>query len=1790
MQGIDDYEILETLHESANSLVLRARGADRVRVILKVLKKDYPSPVELTRYRQEYEVTRSLSCEHVIVAHGLRKHQNTLIMALEDFGGESLARVMRGRRLAMREILEIATQLTRALGEVHAHHVVHKDINPSNVVWNPGTGQLKLIDFGIATRLSRENPVLGSPEVLEGTLAYMSPEQTGRTSRSMDYRTDFYSLGATLYQLATGRLPFPTEDPVELVHNHIAREVVPAHELEPEVPVVLSRIIGKLLAKAAEERYQSAHGLLHDLAVLERVLAGEPVEEGEGFEPGRHDASERFGVPQKLYGRQRELATVLETFRRVSDGRSELLLIGGYSGVGKTALIQEVYEPITERRGYFAGGKFDQLQRNVPFSGLVGALRDLVRQLLTESEERLVQWRHRLAAAFGANGQVIVDVIPDLELIVGPQEPVPELSSAEAMNRFNLVFPSFIRVFCGGGRPLVLFLDDLQWADSATLQLIELLLTDEGTENLLLIGAYRDNEVDALHPLTDMVERLRQGGATIGRIELLPLALGDLQQLVADTLHRGLPEVQRLAELVLAKTRGNPFFVMQFLEMLYRDHLVTRAGGRWEWDITRIEAAGITDNVVDLMIDKVRRLPEATQQALRLAACVGNRFDLETLALVHHEDPARTFQALLPALEEGLVLPVSGLEALDPAEPMSPLLIRHYRFQHDRVQQSAYSLLGAEEGKAIHLEIGRRLLATMSPKRLAERVFDVVDHLDLGRELIVDPAERRRLAELNLEAGKKAKESTAYVAARQYLRVAHEALPADAWEVAYPLTLELHMVLAEVEYLNGDFERSEQLAALVLARAHTDLERAAVHAMLIVQYTLRTRFADAIGTGQTLLAVLGIELPLQDLEQHAFAMLGHVGQLLGDRPIASLYDDPDVADPRMRMAHVALRHLTIAAFLSNQALFPVVTALAVRLSLEHGNAPESALCYSNYGLILGAFMGRYGEGAQFGELGLRLCEKFHPHAPTATVCLVVGSELVPWVEHVGRSIPVLEQGWHVGLEAGDILWAGYLRMYKLSHECFMGKNIEAVLTGLPEALGFVQRMKNQGALNGMLAHQLVLSNLAGETRSRSEYAAGELDEAGFIALCEAHQSQMALCFLRILEAQAQYLYRQYAEALASTRAVDGKLNFIVNHVQLADHQLYQALALVALCPALPEDERAGALEQVRGNLAKLERWAASAPANYGHKHLLLAAELARLEGDPAAIDLYDRAIEGARALEFIQDQALGSELAARYWLGRNRKGRISQMYLRDARYAYDLWGAKRKVDELEAEFPDVFGGSSLAASLSAVTTTVAAHATTTTTTTTRMSGTDRLDLASVLKASQAISGEIALADLLRTMVRIVIENAGAQLGVIVLEKDGAWLIEAKGTVGEDEVIVRQGQPLDGSDDVCVAVAQYVINTKATVVLHDATRQGRFTADPYVVSHRPKSVLCTPILHQGRVSGVLYLENNLSEGTFTSDRLGVLRVLASQAAISIENATLYASLEAYNLTLEQKVEERTRDILRTQDQLVAQEKMAWMGTLSVGIAHEIKNPLNFINNFAEVSTELSAELLEELRAKQGQVLGAQDFTVLDELLADINGNMEKIRHYGRRADGIVESMKVLAEGGGKDPSEVDINSQVEELSNVVHHGRVAQGGSWQVHVRKDYDPGLGVQTVVPHGLGRVLVNLLNNAYDALEERRALEPAHEATLVIRTVNGDGWFEIGIRDNGLGIAAKHLPHIKAPFFTTKPAGSGHIGLGLSVSEDIVTLQHHGQLLVRTEAGEYAELTVRLPKDLGGGRGAAR
>jgi serine/threonine protein kinase len=893
MKTFSNYEIIAQIFESSNSLVYRAnRRCDNQPVILKVLKEDYPTPAVLTRYKQEYEITGSLNIDGVIRYYDLQKYQNTLAIVLEDIGGESLDMILKDRKLSLPEFLSIAIKITKTLGEIHAANVIHKDINPANIVWNLKTDILKIIDFGISTVFTRENPIIKNPNILEGTLAYMSPEQTGRMNRVLDYTTDFYSLGATFYRILTGYLPFDTSDALELVHCHIAKQPLPPHELDPNIPKVVSNLIVKLLAKTAEERYQSAFGIGADLEECLRQfqICGEIAD----FPLAQQDFSDRLSIPQKLYGRDREIETLLSNFARIaSESISEeqtrkcveMVLVSGYSGIGKSVLVRELYKPITARRGYFISGKFEQLQRNIPYSAIAAAFRSLIQQILAEEEAQLLEWREKLLAAFGSNGEAIIDVIPEVELIVGPQPPIQQLEPMEAQNRFNLVFQKFVRVFCQSSHPLVIFLDDLQWADAASLKSIELMLTDEQMKYLLLIGAYRDNEVSPTHPSILTLNRLEKEGVILNRITLAPLAAPQIAQLIADTLHSNLELVEPLAELIDRKTSGNPFFVNEFLKTIYQENLLKFDWQQrcWVWDIPQIDALGITENVVDLLIDKLKKLPDAPQQALLLAACIGNSFDLKTLSIVCEKSLTDTFVDLLPAIQSGLIQPTSSLETTLNNPLDASLIILNYKFQHDRVQQAAYSLIDENDKQTVHLKIGRMLLASTLSDAQEENIFAIVDHLNKGKNLIASKAEKVHLSQLNLKAGKKAKEATAYTAAKEYFMSAQEIFPGNIWkgENNYKMARDLYKSLAQVEYLNSNFQESELLIELAINRVNSALERSEFYYLLIELYTMQGKYLEAIQVGRTALAQLGIDFPDRDFNKAVEAELAKFSRNFG---------------------------------------------------------------------------------------------------------------------------------------------------------------------------------------------------------------------------------------------------------------------------------------------------------------------------------------------------------------------------------------------------------------------------------------------------------------------------------------------------------------------------------------------------------------------------------------------------------------------------------------------------------------------------------------------------------------------------------------------------------------------------------------------------------------------------------------------------------------------------------------------------------------------------------------------
>jgi predicted ATPase/signal transduction histidine kinase/tRNA A-37 threonylcarbamoyl transferase component Bud32 len=1834
MFTLANYQILSKIYESDNSLVYRAiRKEDKQPVILKVLKENYPTPEELTRYRQEYDITRRLaSVDGVINAYSLFKHQNTLVMCLEDFGGESLKEFLekytpkfpidreladspidRGQRgVSIYELLTLAFQTTEILGKIHRQNIIHKDINPTNLIWNSTTGQLKIIDFGIATQLSRETPTLKNPNVLEGTLAYMSPEQTGRMNRALDYRTDFYSLGATFYELFTGQLPFETTDAMELVHCHLAKQPLPPVQINPQIPRPVSDIIRKLLAKTAEERYQSAYGIKLDLQACKARLA-----EGQHapFTLAQQDLCERFQIPQKLYGREREIETLLAAFEQIanpknipfSKGGPAGILVAGYSGIGKSALVREIYQSLTAKQGYFISGKFEQLGRNIPYSALVNAFKELVQLLLTQSAAQVSDCKQKLQTALGPNGQLIIDVIPEIQLIIGKQSAVPVLGPTEAQNRFNLVFQKFIRACCQPEHPLVLFLDDLQWADSATFKLLELVMMDKETNSLFLIGAYRDNEVSPTHPLMMTLNKLREAQVSLNQIHLKPLTGPHVTQLIADSLHREQAAVKALSKLVMRKTGGNPFFVNQFLHTLYEENLLTFQTSKvsktsdisqhgWQWDIAQIKAMNITDNVVALMIGKLKKLPKSTQHILRLAACVGNRFDLNTLSVISETDADSTYQNLMPALEEGLVLPISKFELTEDNILSSPFTtnlsatkFRHFQFLHDRVQQAAYALIDEAHKKAVHLQIGRLLFSNTPTNALEEHLFDIVNHFNEGMTLISDEAEKLKLAELNLQAGNKAKNATAYAAAQQYLKASITCLSENSWEEHYDLTLAVHKQNAEVEYLNGHFEQSEALIRQTLALAKSALEKADIYNLLLVQDTLNAKYEEAIQAGIHALQLLDIDLSEDNWQTTLAIELANVAEHLGDQPIASLIHKPQMSDASMKIAMKLLTNLLPAAYASKpDRLLPLISAKLVNLSLEGGHVPESSYGYSYYGIVLSA-MGDYQTAYEFGQLSVQLSNKFNNLAQKCKACTIFNL-LNPWVKPIKFAEQLNNEGYQAAIATGEFQFAGYLLDHRLRNQFYQGKNLLRIQREITPFLRFCQKNQNQWAIDAILATQLAISNLLGMTASKFEFHTADSSDAQYLSNCQSTASFAGICFYLILKSQILYLYDNLTEAHHCALEAEKLLAFIAGMIPVAEQNFYESLILAALYSKASVEKQQAYWKQLETNQKQMKIWADNCAENFLHKYRLVEAEMARLSGqDLRAIDWYESAIESAKENEFIQNEALAYELAAKFYLGRGMD-KIAQTYLREAQYHYQQWGAVAKVKDLEQKYPQFLAPK-----------TSRRVQTDFTVSATRMASTQHraatlLDLNTVVKSSQTLSGEIVLSKLLKKMMRIVIENAGAEKGFLLLPKQDNWFIEAQSDADTDEVNVLQSISIEKSERVCANLIYYVARTRENIVLAEATQEDIFTCDAYILKQRPKSVLCAPIVNQGQLTGILYLENNLTTGAFTEERLELLNLLSSQMAISIENARFYNHLEekvfertktieaqkeeleaqteelaAQTETLATKNEELAttlQQLQATQQQLVESEKMAALGNLVAGVAHEINTPVGLGVTGASQLDLLTKDLTQLFDSKRMKRSNLQKYlNSVNQISALI------LKNLNRSAD-LVKSFKQVA---------VDQTSEQQRKFNLKTYlqdiilSLTPKLKHTPHHIVINCDDNI-VLNSYPGVFSQVLSNLvMNSLIHGFQERPT---AGQITISAQENNGKTEKRLVLRysDNGQGIPNEVIDKIFEPFFTTNRQGGGS-GLGLHIVYNLVTHKLNGTIHCESLVGEGTTFTMKIP-----------
>ncbi|MDB5857122.1 MAG: domain S-box protein, partial [Ramlibacter sp.] len=1426
-----------------------------------------PAPQSLRRLEHEYALAGELEPAWAAQPLALTRREAQTMLVLKDTGGDPLDRLL-GKPMELRQFLRIAIGLSGALGRVHERGLVHKDIKPDHVLVDAASGRAWLTGFGIASRLPRERQAPEAPEAISGTLAYMAPEQTGRMNRSIDSRSDLYSLGVTFYEMLTGGLPFTASDPMEWVHSHIAKQPLPPDERAAKIPPQVSAIVLKLLAKTSEERYQTAGGVEADLG---RCLADwESLGQIAPFPLGTRDASDRLVVPERLYGRERETQALIAAFDQVvATGAPALVLVSGYSGIGKSSVVNELHKALVPPRGLFASGKFDQYKRDIPYATLAQAFQSIVRTILGQSDAELARWRDALREALAPNGQLIVNLVPELELVLGPQPPVAELAPQDARNRFQLLFRRFVAVFARPEHPLALFLDDLQWLDAATLDLLEHLVTHSEVRHLLLVGAYRDNEVDAAHPLMRTLAAIRSAGARVHEIVLAPLGLQDVTRLISDALRCESQSALPLAQLVHEKTGGNPFFAIQFFMALADEGLLTfdPVVPGWHWDMDRIRARSYTDNVVELMAGKLKRLSAPTQEALKRLACLGNIAEIATLTLVHGKTEEATHAELWEAVQAGLIFRLESA----------------YTFLHDRIQQAAYSLVSEEHRAGVHLRIGRALLASMTEEGLAEHVFEIVNQLNRGAALITAGDERERLAELNLLASRRAKASSAYVSALNYLVAGAALLPEDSWQRRRALTFALELDRAECEFLTGALAEAGERLATLSARAATTVERASVACLRIdVELTL-DQSGRAVAVGLDYLRHLGMAWSPHPTEQDARREYQRVWAALGDRTIEALVELPLMADPTSLATLDVLTKLTAPAWYTDANLLSVVICRAVNLSVEGGNCDASCFAYATLGLLAGPHFDDYQAGYRFGRLGYDLVEQRGLKRFQARTYMNFGNVVLPWTKHVRTGRDLVRRAFEVANQVGDLVFAAFCCHHVNTNLLAAGDPLDEAQAEAESGLAFAQKMRFGLGIDLVLPQLALIRTLRGRTPNFGCFDDEEFDELRI----ERHFSEnpnlaIAECWYWIRKLQARFFAGDHAAAIEFAQRAQPLLWTSPSLFDTAEYHFYGALARAASCDSATADQRRRHVDALAGHHRQLEIWAANCPENFSNRAALVGAEIARIEGRALdAMDLYEQAIRSARENGFIHNEALANELAGRFYLARGLE-KNGSAHLRDARAGYALWGADGKTKQLDRLYPDLAAserhrdGAALG------------------------SPAQQLDVASVVKASHAISGEIVLEDLVDTLMRIVLENAGAQAGHLILVRDGRLVLTAEAGVEQQTIRVRLHPDAEPPEAALPAsLINYVRRSQQRVLLADATQANLFSTDAYFARRQPKSVLCLPIMRRSALVGLLYLENSLAPHAFTSERLAVLELLASQAAISLENALLYADLRREN---------------------------------------------------------------------------------------------------------------------------------------------------------------------------------------------------------------------------------------------------------------------------------------------------
>ncbi len=1785
--NIKNYTLRELVEEGRdNSIYKGTRNQDDIPVWVRVLKNRYPTVSELARLRHEFDISRVFDSPRILKPLSLQKFTNSQILVYPNFEGVSLETFLKTYKFEVESFIKIAISLAESLGHIHQKKVIHEDLNPKNIYINPNTFQIIVGGFGNSSMLSKEITQSKSHSKLESSPTYSSPEQFGRTHRKIDHRSDIYSMGIVLYEISTGSTPYTNTDFLELMHHHLTMLPKPPQELNPQIPGTISNIILKCLEKIPEERYFSSYGLINDLQrCLTAFKKNGVIPE---FTPGQNDVYDVFRIPQHLYGREQELTALTHAFDYICQGNSECMMIGGYSGVGKTSLVEEAQKKIIHNKGYFVSGKFDQLQRDIPYTGVIYACRDLIQQALTESEATLIPLKERLFEALQNYGQLLINLIPELELIIGKQPEIQETGTQETQNRLQLFFGRFIRAFATAEMPLVFFLDDLQWADTPSLNLIRVLMTDKSINYFLLIGAYRDHETSPSHPLILTIQEIEKERGLVQNLILTPLDLASVIQITADTLHCGKDRAATLAQILHQKTGGNPFFLIELLKNLHQEKQIyfdphTKI---WEWDLEKIRIVESSENVIDLMIKRIMQSPKETQQILTLAAAVGVRFELHILARFLNQSLGKTLSILWNAITDELIEPVGDTYKLivtneedffDTDELIDTDI--SFEFAHDRIQQAAYLMLPSKEQKILHYKIAHLLLESIPPKKINDKIFEITSHFNRGFEEVKTREERKFLAELNLKACLKAKKSAAFGIAFECIDVARRSLETDSWQKNYDLTYQVFLESAECAYLVKRFDVIDSLSEVIMTNARSNDDKAHLYILKINFNTNISENRQALREGIECLSLYGVKVNEEPTPLDILGSLIKMKWKIRKYTTEQLENLPPMKQKDKAILVEILTHMAPPAFISNKKLFCYITNILVVMTVDYGSTPTSSLVFQSLAGLLEILFRDYKKGYELGQLAIRLSNKSDNSSFKCRSNYVMAIIINHWTNPLKSNEQYMIQSYTYGLEAGELAFISYLSVYFGFLDGIYHKNIYECTTRLERYKNIVLSCKNKQAQFSYNFKKQFLLALAREDFNGLNIGNSEFNEESYVQFISTHQEfKGAYQAYAAYKGSFLYLFGHYKKALELYDITESSREASLLLPNEREINFYYQLTLLALYPSMSTWKKGRTWWIIYRHLRLLKTWTKLSPFNNSHRLALIRAEIARIQGRTnEAIKQYEKAARLAKKHEFITEAALANELAGKFYLEKHQS-RMAKSHFLEAHYGYFKAGVTSKVADLERQYQHLgaSSGDVIRGGEGQEQTTIA------------VSGTDQqYDITAVMRAASSIGGEIHLEPLLQQMLKIVMEVGGADRSLFLQEKNKSWFVQAEKTLSQDMAEVMQAIPYEEANELLPAsVIQYVIRMKKEIILNDPSKQGMFAHDPFIMRENPRSVLCMPLKSKGKVTGILYLENHVTTEAFTPARLEVLKLLTGQIATSTENAILYSQLEDYNHNLEDKVFQRTEELNvknteleetlikleKMQKQVIQQEKLAGLGVLSRGVAHEIKNPLNFINNFSGISVELLEDLAIALKTKNTEEVTG--------LIEDLKVNLNKIQFHSKKADQIVISMMQHSKATKGERESVNINQILKDYTEIMQKDFLSKHPEARLSINSQLDTHLPEIQAIPEDIGKTLRNIMDNAFYAVGSKwDKNKSTFQPIVTLQSKKLEDAIEIIIRDNGTGIAKQDMDKIFQPFFTTKPTGTG-AGLGLSIAYDIVVQEHHGQINIDSQEGDYTQLTIRIPE----------